>query len=165
MRIVLGVDPGFGSTGYGVIGLEGSRLRHIAHGVITTSPQLQAGKRLLLIAESMRSVAREFSPHEASVESIFLSRNARSAMSVAQARGVVLLVLAEHGIVSYDYSPLVIKKAVVGNAKADKQQVQEILRMLFGFEQKPTPTHAADALAAAVCHANTASYRERTDDQ
>ena len=165
MRTILGIDPGLSSTGYGVIGLWGTEARHIMHGVIQTSSDMAMGLRLLAIAREMREVIVEHCPDEAAVESIFFRKNAASAIPVAQARGVVLLTLAERDILPHEYSPLQVKHGVAGMGRAEKRQVQEMVRFILRLPQRPTPSHAADALAVALCHANSTAFREGLRDQ
>jgi crossover junction endodeoxyribonuclease RuvC len=157
---ILGVDPGLASTGYGVIELNGSRYRHIRHGVIETAAGEPTGQRLLFIQERLREVIRECRPSVAGVEALYFGRNARTALPVAQARGVILCTLAAEGVPSFEYPPRVIKQAVVGSGKAEKHQVQEMIRIIFRLEQMPRSDHAADALAVAFCH-STYSHVER----
>ena len=159
MKIVLGIDPGLASTGYGVIACEGSRYRHVGHGTIRTEPQDSMGARLLQIYDQIREVLDTYRPAEAGIEAVNFSRNSRSAIPVAQAKGVLMLALAEHAVPFTEYTPQELKQAVVGRGKSDKRQIQEVLRILFKLEDLPRPNHAADALAVAFCHANYSSVR------
>jgi crossover junction endodeoxyribonuclease RuvC len=161
MKIILGIDPGLASTGYGVIRCTGSRFRHIKHGIIRTTPREGVGERLLAIKRAILEVLATFNPDEAAVESVYFSKNSGSAIPVAQARGVILCTLAEKGIPFAEYTPLELKQAVVGRGKAEKLQIQGALKMLFALADMPAPDHAADALAAAFCHANVSSFRSR----
>ena len=159
MRTILGIDPGIAATGYGIIRCNETEFHCVAHGTIKTAPHEPTGDRLMKIADSVIKVVVEFSPHEAGVELLYFTKNSKSAIPVAQARGVVLYTLARCGIPAFDYTPLEVKQAVAGNGRAEKRQVQEALRYLFGLEKVPKPTHAADALAVAVCHMNTQAFR------
>ncbi len=161
MSIILGIDPGLASTGYGVISVDGGRLSHLGHGSLTTSPGEDQSMRLLSIRNGMVDVLSRFKPDQAGVESLFFSRNVRSALPVAEARGVILMCIAEAGVTCADHTPLKVKQAVLGHASADKQQIGAMVRVLFRLApDKQLTHHAADALAVAVCHAHS-SLNER----
>ena len=148
----MGIDPGLASTGWGIVDIQGSRDRYVAHGVIRTSPSASVGDRLLKIHSDIVRVISEYSPAEAGVENLYFARNATSAIPVAQARGVVLLALTQRNVPAHEYPPQAIKQAIVGRGRAEKHQVQELVRMLLELETIPRPDHASDALAAAICH-------------
>jgi crossover junction endodeoxyribonuclease RuvC len=154
MRTVIGIDPGLASTGWGVVRLDGSRFIHLGHGVVTTDPETPLPLRLLKIHAELRKLLLKYSPTEAGVEELFFSKNISSAMQVAHARGVVLLLLGQRGISVGTYSPQHVKQAVIGRGRADKSQVQRLVSVVLGLEEVPGPDHAADALAIAICHAN-----------
>jgi crossover junction endodeoxyribonuclease RuvC len=158
MRIVLGIDPGLAATGYGVIRCEGSRVRHVTHGAIRTSPRDAVGERLLQLHEQLLAVIEAHRPEGAGIETVYFSKNSSSAIPVAQARGVILLTLAQCRVSFAEYTPAALKQAIVGRGKAEKLQIQEAIRMLFNLPELPTPDHAADALAVALCHASTSSF-------
>jgi crossover junction endodeoxyribonuclease RuvC len=161
MRTLIGIDPGLASTGWGVVRFDGSRFAHIGHGVITTSSADELPRRLLKIHREIKKLLSRYRPQEAGVEELFFSRNASSAMQVAQARGVVILALGEKDVPVGFYSPQHIKQAVIGRGRAEKTQVQRLVGVVLGMEEVPGPDHAADALAIAICHAN----RTRVDVQ
>ncbi len=151
MRII-GIDPGTGILGFGVLDVDDKRgLRIVDAGVITTPAKQADSNRLLTIYEELEQIIRETRPQIMAVEKLFFARNVTTAMSVSQARGVVLLLGKQNGMELYEYTPLQIKSAVTGYGKADKKQVQEMVRVLLGLETVPKPDDAADALAAAVC--------------
>jgi crossover junction endodeoxyribonuclease RuvC len=152
MRTVIGIDPGLASTGWGVVSFDGSRFIHEGHGVVTTDPAAPLPHRLLKIHSEIRKVLAAHSPSEAGVEDLFFSKNVTSAIQVAQARGVVLLALAQSRIQVGTYSPQQVKQAVIGRGKAAKDQVQRMVGIVLGLEEIPGPDHAADALAVAICH-------------
>jgi crossover junction endodeoxyribonuclease RuvC len=152
MRTVIGIDPGLAATGWGVVRYDGSRFIHVGHGVVTTDPGTSLPKRLQKIHVELRKVLAAHAPSEAAVEDLFFAKNVTSAMQVAQARGVVLLALAESRIEVGTYSPQQVKQAVIGRGKAAKDQVQRMVGVVLGLEQVPGPDHAADALAVAICH-------------
>ena len=157
MRTLIGVDPGLAATGWGVVRFDGSRFRHVAHGVIATDSAEPLPGRLLSIYNGIRKVLSKFSPDEAGVEELYFSKNITSGMHVAHARGVVLLALEQKGIPAGSYTPQRVKLAVIGNGRAEKGQVQRLVAVLLGLETVPGPDHAADALAIAICHANRSS--------
>ena len=161
MRTVIGIDPGLASTGWGVVRFDGSRFLHMGHGVVTTDPDSPLPDRLHKIHAEISEVIAAHHPAEAGVEDLFFSKNATSAMHVAQARGVVLLALAQGGISVATYSPQQVKQAVIGRGKAAKDQVQRLVAVVLGLEEIPGPDHAADALAVAICHANRADWEAR----
>jgi len=148
---ILGVDPGFAKTGFGVIRIESGRISHIAHDIISTEPSLQTGARLKIIHDGICAAADLYKPDFAAVENLYFSKNISSALPVAQARGVVLLALAQREIDAREYSPLEIKQAITGSGRAGKSQVQELVRFLLALREIPKPDHASDALAAAIC--------------
>ena len=161
---VLGIDPGLAATGWGVVDCDGSRYHHVDHGVVRTSPGVSAGERLQKIYNQIRSVVKKFKPTAAGVESLYFARNATSAIPVAQARGVALLALTQAGVAAHEYPPQAIKQAIVGQGRAEKRQVQDMVRVLLGLSEPPKPDHAADALAAAICHAANIPLAVRTAD-
>ncbi len=154
MRTVIGIDPGLASTGWGVVRFDGSRYLHVGHGVVTTDPATPLPQRLAKIYKEIRRLLSRFGPSEAGVEDLFFSKNATSAMQVAQARGVVLLALGQSDIPVGTYSPQQVKQAVIGRGRADKDQVQRLVAVVLGMDTVPGPDHAADALAIAICHSN-----------
>ena len=149
---VLGIDPGTAITGYGLVDEVEQGLTLVGCGVLTTPSDQPLPVRLQQIYRGMLSVIERHQPEAAAVEELFFSRNVRTALSVGHARGVVLLALAEAGLPIFEYKPLEIKQAIAGYGRADKQQVQEMVRMLLSLDQAPQPDDAADAVAVAVCH-------------
>ncbi len=154
MRTVIGIDPGLAATGWGVVRCDGSRFVHVGHGVVRTDPESPLPERLQKIYRAIRRLVVKYQPTEAGVEELYFSKNAASAMQVAHARGVALLALGQHGIAVGCYSPQHVKQAVIGRGKAGKEQVQRLVAVVLGLEEAPSPDHAADALAVAICHAN-----------
>jgi len=155
MKRVIGIDPGLAHTGYGIIDVDGSRYLHHVHGVISTPGSDAIGERLVCIYDAVTELIRRYQPDEAGIESLYFSKNITSAIPVAQSRGIVILAFAQAGIVASEYPPQAIKQAIVGTGRAEKRQVQELVRILLQLDEIPRPDHAADALAAAICHANT----------
>lgn len=154
MVTVVGIDPGLANTGFGVVVRRGDALAALDGGVITTGPRQDLAARLLQIYRTVGELLDHYAPEAMAMESLFFGRNTSSALAVGQARGVVLLAAAERGIACTDYTPQQIKGAVCGSGAADKEQVQRMVQMLLRLTDPPRPDHAADALAAAICHAN-----------
>ncbi len=154
--IVLGIDPGTAAVGYGVVDSGGPGLRGIAHGCLTTSPDLSLPERLLLVHDGVAALVREHAPQVLAVERIYFQQNAQTAIAVGHARGVILLVAAEAGIPVVEATPNEVKQAVTGSGAADKRQVQRMVRTVLGLASDPRPDDAADALAVAIWAANTA---------
>lgn len=157
--IVLGIDPGTATTGYGLVrdGVNGPEL--VAYGVITTPKTLAMGERLREIYIQLRELLREHRPETAAVEKLFFQRNVSTAMTVGQARGVILLALTEAGVSIGEYTPNEVKHAVAGYGSADKQQMQQMVRTLLNLREIPRPDDAADALAVAICHLHSYKYK------
>lgn len=156
---VLGFDPGTATTGYGVVEGRGTRLTHIAHGVISTPAKQPFAARLKTIFEECRSLIETYQPDAVAIEKLYFSRNVTTGITVAQARGVIALAceLAERPI--GEFSPLEVKNAVVGYGKATKQQVQEMVKILLSLESRPRPDDAADAIALAICQIHAGKVR------
>mgnify|MGYP006297516357 CR=1 FL=1 len=148
---VLGIDPGLANTGWGILDAEGSRLLHIAHGTVTSEAGMEEQYRLLKIFNAIRKLIETYEPALVGVETLYFSKNRRSAIPVAQARGVVLVAAAQAEVETASHNPQDIKQALTGNGRAEKHQVQDMVRLLLGLEEIPRPDHAADALAAAIC--------------
>ena len=158
---VLGIDCGSERTGYGVIDSDGRTHRIVAAGTIRTSPRQTLGARLADIATGLRAVIHRDRPDEAAVEEVFYSVNAKSALKLAHVRGVALLLLAESGMPYGEYSPLTVKQSVVGFGRAEKEQVQFMVRSILGGETPVSEPDACDALAVALCHAARRVWAER----
>jgi crossover junction endodeoxyribonuclease RuvC len=150
---VLGIDCGSARTGYGVIESDGGGHRMVAAGVIRTSTKEPFEKRLLEIAQGLRQLIREHSPESAAVEEVFYSANVKTALKLAHVRGVALLLVAEAGMDLAEYSPLEVKTSVVGYGRAEKFQVQSMVRSLLCLPDAIESEDACDALAVAICHA------------
>ncbi len=160
MRI-LGIDPGAAITGYGLIEQDKQdQYFSIQYGVITTAAGLPVEQRLLKIYNEITEIILLHRPETAAVEKLFFQRNVSSAMAVGQARGVILLALAQAGIPFQEYTPNEVKQSVTGYGSADKSQIQEMVKMLLGLDQIPKPDDAADALAIALCHATMNKWKE-----
>lgn len=159
MSVVLGIDPGLAATGYGVLSVRGSRIKTLAAGVIRTPAGLDHGRRLLSLSDHLHSIVTEFRPDEAAIEELFFSKNVRTAFPVAQARGVIILVLAQFRVPCSEYSPGAVKLAVAGHSRAPKGQIIRSVRLVLGLSDEPASDHSADALAVALCHVQHAPVR------
>ncbi len=150
---ILGIDPGTGIVGFGFIEADSKNLRLVDAGVIRTPANQAAELRLLTIYDEVRQLIEEYKPQWLSIEKLYFARNVTTAMTVAQSRGVILLAGVQAKLEIAEYTPLQIKMAITGYGRADKKQVQEMVKILLTLEQIPKPDDAADALAAAITHA------------
>ncbi|MGI6588901.1 MAG: crossover junction endodeoxyribonuclease RuvC [Peptococcia bacterium] len=155
--IVLGIDPGIAITGYGVIEDRGNRYKALEYGVIRSNSRQETAKRLQEIYQGVSRIIDLYTPDSMAIEELFFNKNVRSAFSVGQARGVAMLAGCQHGVPVYEYTPLQVKQAVVGYGRAEKQQVQFMVKSLLNLQEIPRPDDAADALAIAICHSNFCS--------
>ncbi|MDX8411773.1 MAG: crossover junction endodeoxyribonuclease RuvC [Mariprofundaceae bacterium] len=159
MRI-LGVDPGSRITGFGVIDVQGNRLRHIAHGCIKTGKG-ELPERLHQLFSGLSAVIAEHRPDEGSIEDVFMARNAASALKLGQARGALIAACTHAGLPMYAYSPTAAKQAVVGFGRAEKQQMQHMVKLILGLRDVMIAEDAADALGQAICHAHHRPAQQR----
>lgn len=162
--IILGIDPGLANTGWGIVETRGSLCRARAYGCVTTSSHDPIQERLGKIFNEISDAIERFGPTQLAIEKIFFGDNARSAISTAQARGAAIVACAQAGLEVGEYTPMQIKQAVVGTGGADKRQVIYMVRNVLALDHDPRPDHAADALAAAVCHANLIRTQAITRD-
>lgn len=153
MRI-LGIDCGCERTGYGIVDSDGQTYRLVAAGVIRPRSRLSLPERLLHIADELRRLIQVHAPEAAAIEEIFFALNVKSALKLGHVRGVAMLEAARAGIPVSEYSPLEVKASVVGYGRAEKQQVQQMVKVILGLEEPPESEDAADALAVAICHIN-----------
>jgi crossover junction endodeoxyribonuclease RuvC len=152
--IVLGIDPGTARLGYGIVERQGSQLTMLEYGCVETTNDRPLEQRLLLIYEALTDLIETHRPEAMGVERLFFNKNVQTAMAVGQARGVVLLVGAQHGLPVFEYGPHEVKLAVTGYGRAPKDQVQRMVQLVLSMSQMPKPDDAADALAVAVCTAH-----------
>jgi crossover junction endodeoxyribonuclease RuvC len=157
--IVLGIDPGLASTGYGVVARRGGRLVALDGGVIHTPAGASQERRLTEIHAAVASLLSEHEPEALALEELYFGENVRTAFVVGQARGATLLAAGQCGVPCASYTPQQVKGAVCGNGRAGKDQVARMVKTLLGLAEEPRPDHAADALAVAICHANRAPLR------
>ncbi len=161
--LILGIDPGLANTGWGLVEQDGSRFRCLGYGCITSGPGDGMPVRLHGIHGSLVEIIERERPHECAVENVYFSNNVRTAFATGQARGVALLATSYSGMPVGEYGPSEIKQAVTGYGSADKRQVIYMVRTILGLRDDPTPDHAADALAVAICHANQRKARRLTE--
>ena len=153
MTIILGIDPGSIKTGFGIISHVGGRSEYITSGIIRL-PKASLPERLKVIFDSVQEIVEQYSPQELSIEEVFMARDAKAAIKLGQARGAAIVACVNHSMSVYEYAAKSIKKAVVGTGSADKEQVQHMVKSLLKLPAAPKED-AADALAAALCHAHT----------
>ena len=158
MRI-LGIDPGYAILGYGIVDMKGNRFSMCDSGAVTTEAGMDMTDRLKVLYHGLMTVIAEQAPDAASVEELFFNTNTKTALLVGQARGVAILACANSGLPVYEYTPLQIKQALVGYGRADKKQVQAMVKTILNLAEVPKPDGAADALAAAICHGHSAGGR------
>ncbi|MEN8687065.1 MAG: crossover junction endodeoxyribonuclease RuvC [Desulfuromonadales bacterium] len=158
MRI-LGIDPGTRITGYGIIDVEGNRLHHVDNGIIKTRSSDPLPLRLKIIYDGLSTILKEFSPQAVAVEQVFMAKNPRAALTLGHARGTAVLSAVNLGLEVHEYSALQVKSAVVGYGHAAKQQVQQMVKVLINLPEV-AQEDAADALAVAICHANSRTMQQ-----
>ena len=158
--IILGIDPGYAIVGVGIVEYVGNKFRPIAYDAITTHSKMATSLRLKTIYDDINFCLDKFNPDAVAIEELFFNNNAKTAIAVAQARGVLVVSAANRGIPVYEYTPLQIKQAVAGYGHADKSQVQQMVKILLNLNAIPKPDDAADALAVAVCHAHSNTMNE-----
>ena len=156
MRI-LGIDPGYGITGFGIVEAERNAFRLLRYGAITTPPGTDFSARLEMIYEDMRELLKVASPEAVAIEELFFGHNVTTGIGVAQSRGVILLAVRQAGVPVFEYKPMQVKQSVVGYGGATKHQVQDMTRRLLHLVKIPKPDDAADAIAIALCHARAST--------
>lgn len=154
MRII-GIDPGFAITGFGILDYTGNKFSMVDVGVLRTVADIELSKRLLILFDAIEELLEKYRPEVMAVEELFFNTNVKTAIKVGHGRGVALLTAAKAGIDVYEYTPLQVKQAVVGYGRAKKEQVQQMVKVLLNLEKIPKPDDAADALAVAICHAHS----------
>lgn len=159
--IILGIDPGYATIGYGVVRKEGVKLTAVDYGVIQTPKEESIPVRLAMLDEALTAIMHKYKPDAVSVEELFFNTNITTGIKVAQARGVILLCAIKHCGRLYEYTPLQIKQALTGNGRAEKRQVQYMVTAILRLSSTPKPDDAADALAAAICHADIGEFAQR----
>ena len=160
MRI-LGIDPGYAITGYSIIDYIGNKFKLITSGAVLTEAGVSFPLRLEKIYKELEEIIKTYKPDAMSVEELFFNNNAKTAINVAHARGVILVVARVNGIATYEYTPLQIKQAVVGYGRADKMQVQRMVKMILNTDQLPKLDDITDSMAIAICHAHSSKFAEK----
>ncbi len=156
--IILGVDPGIAIVGVGVIEYKANKFRVLYYDAVTTRAHTPLEERIVSVYEGVSTLMDTFRPDALSMEELFFNNNAKTAFAVGQARGVILLAAAQRHIPVFSYTPLQVKQAVTGYGRADKKQVQQMVKSFLGLRSVPKPDDVADALAMAVCHAHSYGY-------
>ncbi len=159
MTLALGIDPGIATTGYGIVRLlDDGGMQAVTFGVLITPPDMPVHRRLLMLHGELKELFSSHQPDTCAVEKLFFQRNVSTAIAVGEARGIVMLAIAEAGLEVAEYTPNEVKQAVAGYGSAQKRQVQEMVRTLLGLPDIPRPDDAADALAIAITHLSTKRY-------
>ncbi len=158
MRI-LGIDPGYAILGYGVLDKIGNSFRTVTYGSIQTDSKMDMPSRLCVLYDGLTEIIKEYKPDEAAIEELFFNNNAKTAILVGEARGVAVLACAKQGVEISEYTPLQIKQALVGYGRADKKQVQAMVKAILHLDEVPKPDDTADAVAAAICHGHSGGQK------
>jgi crossover junction endodeoxyribonuclease RuvC len=161
---ILGIDPGIAIVGFGFIDKQGSKVTPVQYGCIQTEAHTPEEERLMHVYEAMVQLIDKYKPEAVAFEKLFFNRNVTTAMSVSQARGVLVLAAAQKGLPIAEYTPMQVKQAIVGYGKAEKRQVQEMTRMFLKLQAIPKPDDVADALAVAVCHAHSYTLNSKINE-
>lgn len=159
MMRIIGIDPGYAIMGYGILDYNGNRFRTVLYGSIETKAGVPMPERLKLLYDGLTEIIQEYKPDEASIEELFFNRNVTTAIGVGEARGIALLACVEGGLSVSEYTPMQIKQALVGYGKAEKKQVQTMVKTILNLKEVPKPDDTADAVAAAICHAHSRNSR------
>ncbi len=159
--IILGIDPGIAIVGYSIIECNGNKFKAIEYGCIRTDAELFFPDRIKIIYDNLIDIIEKYKPSDLAIEELFFNKNVKTAIKVGQARGVEILAAVNQGLEIYEYTPLQIKQAVVGYGRADKNQVQEMVKVLLNLKEKPKPDDVADALAVAICHGSSIKFKEQ----
>ena len=159
--IILGIDPGTATTGFGIIESQKNKLKVLGFGCIETDKNLDMPERLNLIAKELKNIIKKYKPQIMAVEELFFFKNSKTVITVGQARGVILFVGKDQGLKICEYTPLQVKQAVVGYGRAEKRQVQQMVKSILGLDEVPKPDDAADALAVAVCCESSVKFESR----
>jgi len=161
--IILGIDPGIAIVGCGVIQYDGNKFRMLYHGAITTPSKMELPKRLKVIYNGVTELIEKYNPDALSIEELFFNTNAKTALTVGHGRGVAILAAANKELPVFEYTPLQVKQAVVGYGRAEKSQVQLMVKAILNLPVVPKPDDVADALAIAICHAHSRRFNEKTE--
>ena len=157
--IICGIDPGYALMGFGIIEYKGNKFTTLDYGVIKTGTINTFPERLKIVYDELTGLLDKYNPDFVAIEELFFSKNVKTAINVGHARGIQMLAAMNQGAQVYEYTPLQIKQGVVGYGRAEKKQVQEMVKMILGLKQVPKPDDAADALAVAICHAHSGNLK------
>lgn len=158
--IILGMDPGLAISGYGVVEYIGNKFKMLEYGAVITEPSMEFPDRLKHIYDSYLELFDKYRPEAIAIEELFYNKNVKTAIAVAQARGVHLLAARYKNIPMYEYTPLQVKQGIVGYGRAEKKQIQEMVKLILKLDEIPKPDDAADGLALAICHAHSLKFAE-----
>ncbi|MGN1115797.1 MAG: crossover junction endodeoxyribonuclease RuvC [Candidatus Ornithomonoglobus sp.] len=161
--IIIGVDPGYAIVGIGVVEYKGNKFRTLEYGAITTPADMPTEDRLKKIYDEMTLLIDKYTPNAVAIEELFFNSNQKTAINVAQARGVILVAVKNRNVPIYEYTPLQVKQSVTGYGRADKKQIQNMVKMLLNLNVIPKPDDAADGLALAICHAHSNKINKMFD--
>jgi len=159
--LILGVDPGIAILGYGLVKYEANRFTVIDYGAITTDSGINMSARLTIIYDRLVDIIERHNPDAFAIEELFFNKNIKTALTVGHARGVAVLAGSKSGVQVYEYTPLQVKQAVVGYGRADKNQMQQMVKVILNLGEIPKPDDVADALAVAICHGNSSKFSEQ----
>ncbi len=161
LLLILGIDPGIAILGYGLVKYEANRFTVIDYGAITTDAGINMSARLTIIYDRLIDIIERYNPDAFAIEELFFNKNIKTALTVGHARGVAVLAGSKSGVQVYEYTPLQVKQAVVGYGRADKNQMQQMVKVILNLGEIPKPDDVADALAVAICHGNSSKFSEQ----
>ena len=161
MTRILGIDPGYAIMGWGVIEKTGNKFKPVAYGALTTDKDMPMPMRLKTLYSGLMDIIAEYEPEEMSIEQLYFNDNAKTAIFVGQARGVAILAAANSGVEIYEYTPLEIKMSITGYGRAEKQQIQFMVKTLLNLKEVPKPDDTADVIAAAICHGRNGDAKKK----
>ncbi len=153
--IIMGIDPGFAITGFGVVKYEGNKFSVLDYGAVTTEASMKLSQRLLILSNRLEELIDIHKPDAISIEELFFNKNIKTALTVGHGRGVAVLAAAKSGVDIFEYTPLQVKQSVVGYGRAEKAQIQQMVKAILNLKEIPKPDDVADALAVAICHGNS----------
>ncbi len=153
--IIMGIDPGFAITGFGIVKYEGNRFSVLDYGAVTTEASMKLSQRLLVLNNRLEELIQKHKPDAVAIEELFFNKNIKTALTVGHGRGVAVLAAARSGVDIFEYTPLQVKQSVVGYGRAEKAQIQQMVKALLNLKAIPKPDDVADALAVAICHGNS----------
>lgn len=156
--LIMGIDPGIAILGYGFIEYKGNSFKAIEYGAITTQAGTPMSQRLSIIHNQLTELIEKYKPDAFAAEELFFNKNIKTALTVAHARGVAIVVASNMGLPIYEYTPLQVKQAIAGYGRAEKKQMQQMVKVLLGLKEVPKPDDVADALAVAICHGQSSNF-------